>query len=193
MKNSNNKAFDQHYNVQVAVDHESRLIPACSLSNHPNDKRELEATLEELPQALGKPGSVSLDNGFFSEENIKLCEGAGIEPFIAVGRQSHHRSWKSFFEEEPEPPGEDASATMKMAYKLKTELGKAIYRLRKCTVEPVIGIIKEIMGFRQFSLRGLEAAEGEWCLVCLAYNLKRMHVMINGRNIKRMTSSPTAC
>jgi len=65
-----------------------------------------------------------------------------------------------------------------MAYELKTEIGKLIYGLRKCTVEPVIGIIKEIMGFRQFSLRGLAAAAGEWCLVCLAFNLKRLHVLL---------------
>ena len=61
------------------------------------------------------------------------------------------------------------------AYKLATEIGKAIYRLRKSTVEPVFGIIKEILGFRQFSLRGLKNVTGEWCLVCLAYNLKNMH------------------
>lgn len=70
----------------------------------------------------------------------------------------------------------DASPTVKMAYKLQTEIGQAIYRLRKCTLEPVIGIIKEIMGFRQFSLRGLVAATGEWCLIRLAFNLKRLHV-----------------
>ena len=76
---------------------------------------------------------------------------------------------------EPEPPSEEASATVKMAYKLQTEIGQAIYGLRKCTVEPVIGIIKEVLGFRQFSLRGQEAASGEWWLVCLAFNLKRLH------------------
>jgi hypothetical protein len=66
---------------------------------------------------------------------------------------------------------------VKMAYKLRTEIGQAIYRLRKCTVEPVIGIIKEVLGFRQFSLRGLAAAAGEWGLVCLAFNLKRLHTL----------------
>ena len=65
-----------------------------------------------------------------------------------------------------------------MAYKLRTAIGKAIYRLRKCTVEPVIGIVKEVLGFRQFSLRGLTKAAGEWCLVWLAWNLKRMHVIL---------------
>ena len=77
----------------------------------------------------------------------------------------------------PDRPPEDASAQVKMAYKLRTALGKAIYGARKCTVEPVIGIIKEILGFRQFSLRGISAAAGEWCLVCLAFNLKRFHTL----------------
>jgi hypothetical protein len=70
-----------------------------------------------------------------------------------------------------------------MAYQLQTEIGQAIYRLRKCTIEPVIGIIKEVLGFRQFSLRGLEAAAGEWCLVCLAFNLKRMHTLFQDGNL----------
>src|SRR5439155_951115 len=77
----------------------------------------------------------------------------------------------------PDPPPQDASAQVKMAYKLRTALGKAIYGVRKCTVEPVIGIIKEVLGFRQFSLRGISAAAGEWCLVCLAFNLKRFHTL----------------
>ena len=67
-----------------------------------------------------------------------------------------------------------------MAYKLQPAIGQAIYGLRKSTVEPVIGIIKEVPGFRQFSLRGLMAAAGEWCLVCLAFNLKRLHVLLAG-------------
>ena len=74
------------------------------------------------------------------------------------------------------PPAE-ASAQEQMAYKLQTEIGKAIYALRKQTVEPVIGIIKEVLGFRQFSLRGLTAVAGEWCLVCLAFNLRRFHTL----------------
>ena len=77
----------------------------------------------------------------------------------------------------PDPLPEDASALIKMAYKLKTAVGKAIYGARKCTVEPVIGIIKEVLSFRQFSLRGTQAAAFEWCLVCLAFNLKRFHIL----------------
>jgi hypothetical protein len=85
-----------------------------------------------------------------------------IEPYIATGREPHHKDWHTFFQEQPEPPDENASAKVKMAYKLQSDIGQAIYRLRKCTVEPIIGIIKEILGFRQFSLRGLVAAAGEW-------------------------------
>jgi transposase len=177
MKNSSNDGFDQHYNVQVATDQESLLIVAHTLSNHPNDKQEAVPTLEAISPKIGKPQAAALDNGYFSEANIQAIEQRDIDPYIATGREPHHQDWHSFFQEQPRPPAEDASATVKMAFKLRTEIGQAIYRLRKCTVEPVIGIIKEILGFRQFSLRGLTAAAGEWCLVCLAFNLKRMHIL----------------
>ena len=174
MKNSNNAGFDQHYNVQIGVDQEARLIVAATLSNHPNDKREVEAILGAIPPEVGKPDAAAFDNGFFSEYNVALCERLGITPYIATGREPHHLSWESFLEELGDAPGEGATPKEKMAYQLRTEVGQTIYRLRKSTVEPVIGIIKEVLGFRQFSLRGLAAALGEWCLVCMAYNLKRM-------------------
>ena len=177
MKNSTNDGFDQHYNVQVAADQESMLIMAHALSNHPNDKQEALPTLKAISPELGQPDAVALDNGYFSEANIQGCENLGIQPYIATGREPHHLDWHTFFQQQPEPPADEASAIVKMAYKLQTEIGKAIYRLRKCTVEPIIGIIKEILGFRQFSLRGLLAAAGEWSLVCLAFNLKRMHIL----------------
>lgn len=178
MKNSNNDGFDQHYNVQVAVEQDSFLIVSNTLSNHPNDYAEMEPTLDAVPPELGTPEAAAMDNGYFSEGNVMACEERDIEPYIATGREPHHRSWKDYFAELPAPPPEDASPTVKMAYRLRTEIGKAIYRLRKCTAEPVIGIIKEVLGFRQFSLRGLAAAAGEWCLVCLAFNLKRLHVLV---------------
>jgi transposase len=178
MKNSTNKGVDQHYNSQVAVDQESFLIVANTLSNHPNDQAEAIPTVDAIPAEVGKPDAAALDNGFFSATNITELEARGIEPYIATGREPHHHSWRAFFAEAPAPPPSDASPRVKMAYKLQTEIGKRIYRLRKCTVEPVIGIIKEILGFRQFSLRGLAAVAGEWCLVCLAFNLKRLHLLM---------------
>ena len=177
MKNSNNEGFDQHYNVQIANDQESLLIVAHALSNHPNDKQEALPTLDALDPRVGKPPAAAMDNGYFSQSNIDACQTRGVEPYIATGRETHDRDWRSYFAQFPEPPGEEASPKEKMAYKLQTDIGKAIYRVRKCTVEPVIGIIKEILGFRQFSLRGQWAAAGEWCLVCLAFNLKRMHTL----------------
>ena len=180
MKNSTNEGFDQHYNAQAAVDQGRLLIVASASSAHPNDKQEAEPTLDALSPKVGKPQAVALDNGYFSEANIAALEARGLDPYIATGREPHQKSWRTFFRERPEPPPADASPKLKMAYKLQTEIGQAIYRLRKCTVEPVIGIIKGVLGFRQFSLRGLVAAAGEWCLVCLAFNLKRLHVLLVG-------------
>jgi transposase len=179
MKNSNNAGFDQHYNAQAAVDQGSLLIVAHGLSNHPVDTAEAIPTVSAIPAELGKPQAAAMDRNYFSPHNIQALETMGIDPYIATGREPHHRSWRTFLAETPAPPPDDASPIVKMAYKLRTDVGQAIYRLRKCTVEPVIGIIKEVLGFRQFSLRGLAAAAGEWCLVCLAWNLKRLHVLMS--------------
>jgi transposase len=180
MKHSSSEGFEQDYNAQIAVDQASLLIVGESLSNHPTDQREVEPTLDAMAPDLGTPTAAALDTGYFSEANIALFERRGIDPHIATGRDPHHPSWWERFAPLPAPPAEDASPKVKMAYKLKTVLGKAIYGLRKCTVEPVIGIIKEVLGFRQFSLRGEAAAAGEWCLVCLAFNLKRLHTLLQG-------------
>ncbi len=177
MKNANNSGFDQHYNVQVVVEHDSRLLVGNWLSNQTNDKQAALPTIDTVPSEVGKPEAAILDAGYFSQDNIVGLEARGIDPYIATGRTPHHQSWRSFFADESAPPVEDASAKEKMAYKLRSDIGDALYRLRKSTVEPVIGIIKEVLGFRQFSLRGLTNAAGEWTLVTLAYNLKRLHVL----------------
>ena len=179
MKNSTDKGFDQHYNVQVAVDQASRLIVSNTVSNHVNDQGEAIPTVDAIPAEVGKPKAAAMDNGYWSPTNVEELQTRGIEPYIATGRDSHHQSWQERFAQEPEPPPQDASLIVQMAYKLKTDIGKRIYGLRKSTVEPVIGIIKEALGFRQFSLRGMWAVAGEWCLVCLAYNLKRLHMLVS--------------
>ncbi len=178
MKNSTDQGFDQHYNPQVAVEQVSRLIVGNTLSNHPNDYGAALPTLDAIPSQIGQPSAAALDNGYFSADNIEQIEARGIDAYIATGREPHHRNWQAYFADAPTPPPDDASPREKMAYKLQTDIGRAIYRLRKSTVEPVIGIIKEVLGFRQFSLRGLSAAAGEWNLVCLAFNLKRLHTLL---------------
>jgi len=142
MKHSRSEGFEQDYNAQVAVDQASLLIVGESLSNHPTDQHEVEPTLDAIPLEIGPPDAGALDNGYFSEANSAACERRGIDPYIATGRDRHHPSWQERFAALPEQPADDASPTVKMAYKLKTAIGKAIYGLRKCTVEPVIGIIK---------------------------------------------------
>jgi len=164
MKNSTNQGFDQDYNAQVAVDQASFLIVGESLSNHPTDQAEAVPTVDSIPPELGRPDAAALDAGFFSRTNIAALESRGIDPYIATGRDTHHQSWPERFAAEPAPPPADTSPKVQMAYKLKTEIGRAIYAARKQTVEPVIGIIKEVLGFRQFSLRGQDGGlvSGLW-------------------------------
>ena len=177
MKNPTDAAFEQDYNAQIAVDQSSLLIVGWALSNHPNDSQEAEPTLETISSAIGRPEAAALDAGYFGPATLAACAKRDIEPYIATGRDPHHPNWQQRFAPLSDPPPADASSQVKMAYKLQTALGKAIYSARKYTVEPVIGIIKEVLGFRQFSLRGERSAAGEWCLVCLAFNLKRFHTL----------------
>jgi len=171
--------FEQCYNAQAAVDVATMLVVATGLTQAPNDKEQVAPMLETLKAqaaVLGTAERLIADTGFSSEKNIKACEAAGIEPLIAVARDEHHPGWRAR-PSEPLPLPTDATPMQAMAHKLKTKAGRAAYALRKQTVEPVFGIIKSVMGFRQFLLRGLAGARGEWSLVCLAWNLKRMAVL----------------
>jgi transposase len=169
--------FEQTYNAQAAVDTESKLIVAAHITQQSNDKLELEPTLKNLaalPKQLGTVNELLADSGYFSETNVNACVGEKITPYIAVDRQNHNRSlWDRF--KEPPPLPDDADSVTTMKHRLKTKAGKAIYALRKVTSEPVFGIIKAVMGFRGFMLRGKESVSGEWNLACMAYNIKRLH------------------
>ena len=171
--------FEQAYNAQAGVDTETLLIVTTHVSQAPNDKQEMEpalTNLKRLPQALGTVTEILADNGFFSECNVTLCEGDEVTPYIAVKRENHHPPIMERFHEPPPLP-DGANAVDAMKHRLKTKSGKALYAKRKSTIEPVFGIIKSVMGFRQFLLRGLEAVKGEWDLVCIAFNLKRLHTL----------------
>lgn len=168
--------FEQCYNAQAVVDTESMLVMAPHVTQAGNDKEQVEpmvARIQALPEGLNQPQRLLADTGFFSEKNVELCQQGDIEPLIAAGRDAHHPHWLDRFEE-PAPLTGPASHVEQMRHALKTKAGRAAYALRKQTVEPVFGIIKSVMGFRQFLLRGLDNVRHEWTLVCLAWNLKRM-------------------
>ena len=171
--------FEQSYNAQALVDNDSMLVLVAHITQATNDKQQLQPMLEQLqalPAGLNRPETLAADTGYYSEKNVNACQDAKIEPLIAVKREEHHPDWKQrFCEPQPLPAGATPVETMK--HKLKTRAGKAAYALRKQTVEPVFGILKSVMGFRQFLLRGLENVRHEWTLVCLAWNLKRMAVL----------------
>lgn len=168
--------FEQAYNAQASVDIDTMLIVGNHVSQNPNDKQEVEPALEQLnqlPESLGSLNRAALDSGYFSEANTQHLEAAQIEPYIACGRQTHNLTLEERFAPEPEAP-ENPDVLTAMKHRLKTEAGKQFYAKRKSTVEPVFGIIKEVMGFRRFMLRGIDAVTGEWTLVCIAFNLKRL-------------------
>ena len=171
--------FTQAYNAQASVDINTMLIVENHVSQQTNDKQEIEpaiAELSALPKDLGKVDTLLTDNGYFSEANVTRCHASDITPLIAVKRERHHLSLAERFAEPPPLP-DDADDIAKMKHRLKTPEGRSLYGKRKCTSEPVFGIIKAAMKFRQFLLRGIESVRGEWSLVCIAYNLKRLHVL----------------
>jgi transposase len=173
------EGFVQAYNVQAAVDINSHLIVENHLTQQPNDKQEVAPALDrlaEMEHSLGKPAGLLADAGYFSEDNVKRCEAEEITPYISDSRERHNLPWNAWFQTPPPCP-DDADAVTVMAHRLRTSEGKALYAKRKSTVETVFGIVKEVMGFRRFHLRGLDAAQGEWNLVCMAWNLKRMYVL----------------
>jgi transposase len=171
--------FEQCYNAQAAVAAGSLLVVATNVVQAPNDKQQVEPMLEKieaLPGDLGEVENLLADTGYFSADNVDACEKAGVEPVIAMGRQPHHPPLSERFAAAPTAP-ENPTPVEAMAHRLKTPEGRALYALRKQTPEPVFGIIKSVLGFRQFSLRGLEKVRGEWSLVTMAWNLKRMFVL----------------
>ncbi len=171
--------FEQCYNAQAVVAAGSLLVLAADVVQAPNDKQQLQPMLEQvsaLPETLGRADVLLADNGYFSEANVEACAAAGIDPLIAMGREPHHPSLAERFADAP--PAPDAPTPLKtMAHRLKTPEGKKLYGLRKHTPEPVFGIIKSALGFRQFLLRGLNNVRGEWTLVTMAWNMKRMFVL----------------
>lgn len=171
--------FEQCYNGQAVVAAGSLLVVAAEVVQAANDKQQLQPMLNKLavlPGALGNVETLLADNGYFSAANVTACAAAGIDPLIAMGRQPHYPSLAERFEDTPPPP-ENPTPVEAMAYRLKTPDGRKLYALRKQVPEPVFGIIKSVLGFRQFLLRGLDRVQGEWSLVTMAWNMKRLFVL----------------
>jgi len=160
-------SFEQCYNAQLAVDEETQIIVAAGVTNNAADNGQLLRMVDEVEQNMGRrPKQVVADAGYKSEENFKGLHQRDIDGYIALGREGSHPVQSNRY-----------PATAGMYSKLSSEQGRAVYRRRKVIVEPVCGWIKQVLGFRSFSLRGLDKVRSEWALVCLALNLRRM----NGR------------
>lgn len=171
--------FEQCYNAQAVVSVDSLLVVAADVVQAANDKQQLQPMLNKvavLPNALGEVETLLADNGYFSAANVTACAAAGIEPLVAMGRQPHHPSLNQRFAAVPPAP-ENPTPVEAMAHRLMTPDGKKLYALRKQTPEPVFGIIKSVLGFRQFLLRGLDRVRGEWSLVTMAWNMKRLFTL----------------
>jgi len=182
MKAGNGDHFEQAYNAQAAVDTETYLIVGQLVTDAPNDKQQLNPVLESIPAEVAEPENVLADTGYYSEEAVQKAEAdGGPTVYCAMAKSGHHVSVADL-EKQPIafPPPPAAPVKEKMAHRLNTPEGKALYKQRKQTVEPVFGIIKEVLGFRRFSMRGKEKAETEWSLVCLSYNLKKIFTLTQG-------------
>ena len=182
MKAGSGQHFEQAYNAQAAVDTDSYLIVGRYVTDAPNDKEQLKPVIESIPKEVLNPKNVLADTGYFSEEAVKKAESdSGPTIYCAIEKTGHHRTIEDLEKRsDPEPLPKEFSIKEQMAYRLKTEEGRALYKLRKQTVEPVFGIIKEVIGFRRFSMRGLEKVNLEWTLVCLSYNLKKLFKLQEG-------------
>jgi transposase len=186
--------FAQCYNAQAAVEVDSRLIVGQRVSDAPNDKEQLvptlgaaTAVLSEAAKAVETAGAnpvseVLIDSGFLSEAAVRSVETdadgqpSGVRVLAPRGRERHGRRVGDLEKKaDPPAPAPEAPWAEQMAHRVATKAGRARYKLRQQTVEPIFGIIKAALGFRAFRLRGLAGAATEWTLITLAYNLRRLH------------------
>ncbi len=165
--------FIQGFNCQAAVDENKQIILASHVTQDPNDKQQLQPTLEKIKtNTAGElPKIISVDTGYFSEDNCGHLESANIDGYIATGKHKHGENVESI------PRGripKNATIKERMSRKLRTQCGRQTYAKRKHIVEPVFGQIKQARGFRQFSLRGLAKCQGEWDFICLTHNILKL-------------------
>ena len=180
-------SFEQCFNAQAAVEVDTMLVVGQHVSNAPNDKQQLEPTVASISPVVGDVSGVLADSGYYSDDAVTKVEDGGNGPTVyAAMKRHHHGRSVAQLEKRNDPPAPPPGAAVAevMAHRLETKAGKDLYGLRKQTVEPVFGIIKEALGFRRFLLRGLEKVNLEWTLVTTSYNLKRLFNM--GMQVKRV-------
>jgi len=192
MKAGSGEHYEQSYNAQAVVDTEgSMLILGGYVTQNANDKKEMAAVVGSVNEEVRKTDTICMDTGYYGEVAVAAVEKTnddgereGPEVFCAVEKGRHGKTVEDLKNKGPRgrPPA-GMSAKEKMARKLKTKKGKETYKKRKETVEPVFGIIKSVMGFRQFMLRGIEKVNTEWALVRVAYNFKRLHKLMEGMRL----------
>lgn len=179
MRKNKRSSYEQSYNPQITVDAEgSQLILSCRASNNASDSHELAANVESIPATVGKPTAVLADSGYTCEEEVSQVEQQDVDVYMSTGAESKNMQRRHDFRPAHRRKMKDkvlkAQWLLDMKAKLETDAGRALYARRKQTVEPVFGIMKNVMGFRQFNLRGLPKVDGEWLMVSLAYNVKRL-------------------
>lgn len=186
MRKNKRAGYEQCYNAQAVVDADgSQLVLATRVSNNASDRRELATDVEAISETVGVPKNVLADSGYACEEEVQKLQKRKMDVYVSTGAESRHQQRQHDLRpkrviktvKEPKAPW-----LIEMKEKLQTDQGRALYALRKQTVEPVYGIIKQAMGFRQFLLRGIEKVDAEWELVSLAYNMKRLW------NLKQQTA-----
>lgn len=184
MRKNSRSEFQQCYNAQAAVDAGgSMLLLGARVSQSPNDYKELVKNVDAIDSALGKPSQVLADNGYASGSQVKALEVRGIDVLVAVGSSGGRR--RHDFRPEPTEPKMEKKGREQwvrdMKDKMERDENRDAYKLRQQTVEPVFGVMKQVMGFRQFLLRGKEKVGGEWQLLSLAYNCKKLHKMMEAQ------------
>ena len=180
MRKSKRSEYRQSYNAQAAVDADgTQLILGNTVSQCASDANELVPTVAAIPDAIGKPTTVLADTGYANGDAVAQLQARNIEVLVAIPGRNHRRA-HDLRPTPPEKPQREIKAEWmkEMKKDLESEAGKSKYRKRKETVEPVFGIVKHAMKFRQFLLRGIDKVRGEWSLVTLAYNCRRLHTLI---------------
>ena len=185
MRKSKHAAYTQSLNAQASVDDQgSYLIVGAHLSQSPSDRNELLPAYRAIPQCLGKPNALLADAGYVNKDAFEQLQSSGCEAYVSVSSENAHKE-RSYDYRPPdkikEPKRIIDPVLLAMREKLSSKEGKSIYKLRCQTIETVFGVIKEVIGFRSFLLRGLEKMKGEWELACLSYNCKRLHKLIQQR------------